>query len=219
MTMIKCTECNNSVSTKAKTCPSCGAPVTKKKTTRTTWAAAIAIAFIIIIVTTESDKTEKQLIVKPVINNQPGKPEQKQVATTTATIKEHETQKPALGWEALTDPAYEKKQPGKPQEIVLSDIEKKKLKAFKKILDNLKETGVITSVDDEETVARIYLNPTNWKNALYKDKVNLAFGMFQYFNLLHMSKNKPPVESLYLRDAYTNDSLGMYSLSIGASIE
>lgn len=46
MALIKCPECKNSVSTKAKTCPHCGAPV-KKKTSVVTWLLAILLFIVL----------------------------------------------------------------------------------------------------------------------------------------------------------------------------
>lgn len=47
MAMVKCKECAQSVSNKAKSCPSCGAPI-KKKTSALTWIMLVVLGLIVI---------------------------------------------------------------------------------------------------------------------------------------------------------------------------
>ena len=47
MGMVKCTECKEKISNKAKTCPSCGAPA-KKKTSFLTWLITIFIVLFVL---------------------------------------------------------------------------------------------------------------------------------------------------------------------------
>jgi ribosomal protein L37E len=47
MAMVKCKECGQSISNKAKSCPSCGAPI-KKKTSILTWIVSVILSIIVI---------------------------------------------------------------------------------------------------------------------------------------------------------------------------
>ena len=58
MAVIKCKECGEKVSTKAKACPSCGA-LTQKKTSLTTWFVLIAIILIIYSISKSPSSTKK----------------------------------------------------------------------------------------------------------------------------------------------------------------
>ena len=48
MALKNCNECNKEVSSKAKTCPNCGAPI-KQKTSLFTWLVTIIIIFIVVV--------------------------------------------------------------------------------------------------------------------------------------------------------------------------
>ena len=48
MALIKCTECNNDVSTEAKKCPKCGAKIPMTKNKKIFWGVAIFIIMIIL---------------------------------------------------------------------------------------------------------------------------------------------------------------------------
>lgn len=58
MALIKCKECGNEISNKAKECPSCGAPL-PKKTSIVTWTFLFAVIVVILVVATSGKKTSK----------------------------------------------------------------------------------------------------------------------------------------------------------------
>ena len=61
--LMKCKDCNEEISKKAKSCPKCGAPV-KKKTSRVTWLFLILIVLFIFGVTTSEKNTSPSAVVK-----------------------------------------------------------------------------------------------------------------------------------------------------------
>lgn len=62
--LIKCKDCNEEISKKAKSCPKCGAPV-KKKTSRVTWLFLILIVlFIFGVTTSEKNISSSAAVVK-----------------------------------------------------------------------------------------------------------------------------------------------------------
>ena len=219
MSIIKCNECSKEVSTKAKTCPNCGAPV-KQTISLLRLFKGIVFAFVGLIIIAaiffDEENSNTNTITKTAPTKQILAPKINKTTSTKTAADQWDWSGSEKELEHIKNTVKEIKPD--PLKNGLSQIQTKKLNAFKKILDNLTETGVITSIDDEETIARLYINTANWNNTLHTEKVNFAFGMFQYFNLLHLSAKKPPIDSLYLRDAYTNESLGMYSATIGASI-
>lgn len=54
MALIKCTDCGEKISKKAKSCPKCGAPV-KKKTSLFTWLVTIFIVLVVVSAITTKD--------------------------------------------------------------------------------------------------------------------------------------------------------------------
>lgn len=61
--LMKCKDCNQYISKKAKSCPACGAPV-KKKTSRVTWLFLILIILFIFGVMTSEKNTSPSVVVK-----------------------------------------------------------------------------------------------------------------------------------------------------------
>lgn len=75
MALIKCSDCKEKISKKAKACPKCGAPV-KKKTSLLTWLFTLLLVFFVFTMATSKKSTSTQK-----------KPEIKKELTKTVPIK------------------------------------------------------------------------------------------------------------------------------------
>lgn len=211
MALIKCSECKHEVSTQAKKCPNCGAPVKQE-------LSAIHITGIVFF-----GGFFLMLLIAGMQESEPDSQEVEVVAFTPAKKAPPTDATDPSNWDWSSQQEELDKIKNtvaeiKPTKTIgLSSSQKADLEKLKKGIKALIKKGQIIKLTDNETSARILIDPIVWENTLHEDRINVATRLFQYFNMLHINNQQQPIEFVVLRNAYNNDSLAVYNREFGYS--